>query len=321
VSGWGDTDGSPPFQPSPTLQHATVDVLADSSCAVYPAYDGSQMLCALGAGPGFKDACVGDSGGPLALLTGGQPVSLIGIVSYGPNGCGDQTHPGVYTKVAGQSIHDFLTGALTPRAGAPSVSGTARVNDVLTCAAGTWEGATALGYQWLRDGQPIGAATAATYTATGDDQGHSLVCRVTGSNGSLTASADSAGSPAVAPAQTLVIVSPGADTTPPTSKLQRGKCTRARCTLTIVVTDTGGATGQPTVRFTLQRLTGCPRGKGGQRCRALRPITATRLGGGRFRVTLLHLAVARYRAAVTATDGAANRQRTATRLTFRVKRR
>src|SRR5262249_23341618 len=57
----------------------------------------------------------------------------------------------------------------------------------------------------------------------------------------------------------------------------------------------------------------------GKKCRAVRPITASKLGGGRFRVTLLHLAVATYRATVIATDPAGNRQAKARRLTFRAK--
>lgn len=57
------------------------------------------MLCA-GYKEGGKDACLGDSGGPLACQVGGSegPWLLYGITSWGI-GCGDPLHPGVYARV------------------------------------------------------------------------------------------------------------------------------------------------------------------------------------------------------------------------------
>lgn len=43
-----------------------------------------------------KDACHGDSGGPMKRLSDGL---LIGIVSWGDE-CKTTNHPGVYTKIA-----------------------------------------------------------------------------------------------------------------------------------------------------------------------------------------------------------------------------
>ncbi|HVL61533.1 MAG TPA: hypothetical protein VM430_09025, partial [Microbacterium sp.] len=75
------------------------------------------------------------------------------------------------------------------------VKGTLRLGSPpLTVATGTWGPApVVLTYQWLRNGQPIDDATAATYSLTADDLGASLAVRVTGQKlGYLTAMRESA---------------------------------------------------------------------------------------------------------------------------------
>jgi len=58
-------------------------------------------VCA-GYREGGRDACEGDSGGPLAVPVGEGSAAvwqLAGIISWGPNSCGEKNQPGVYTRV------------------------------------------------------------------------------------------------------------------------------------------------------------------------------------------------------------------------------
>ncbi|KAM9277677.1 trypsin I-P1-like [Cariama cristata] len=92
ISGWGDTLSS--INPYPdTLQCLKAPVLSSSECSkAYPGQITKNMIC-LGFMEGGKDACKGDSGGP--VVCNGQ---LQGIVSWGI-GCAQTGNPGVYTKV------------------------------------------------------------------------------------------------------------------------------------------------------------------------------------------------------------------------------
>ncbi|KAI1278130.1 Serine proteinase stubble [Halotydeus destructor] len=104
VSGWGsvqDTSRLPAI-----LRYVPVQILNASDCIRYTKIDqydyiGPGMrdmkLCA-GYRKGGKDACVGDSGGPLFTKSGDQAY-VIGIVSHG-RGCGKANYPGVYTRVS-----------------------------------------------------------------------------------------------------------------------------------------------------------------------------------------------------------------------------
>ncbi|XP_068779499.1 kallikrein-15-like [Struthio camelus] len=91
VSGWGTTRS--PQRAFPRVLHcANVTVL---ECrGAYPQLATPGMVCAAGAGTPPADACQGDSGGP--LVCGGR---LQGIVSWGPEICGDPRRPGVYVNV------------------------------------------------------------------------------------------------------------------------------------------------------------------------------------------------------------------------------
>ncbi|XP_032070199.1 granzyme A-like [Thamnophis elegans] len=92
VAGWGITESR---RPSDVLREVDVTVIARNICNDRKHYNSKplvtmNMVCA-GDKSGGKDACTGDSGGPL-ICNGVQR----GIVSFG-RGCGKSQYPGVYT--------------------------------------------------------------------------------------------------------------------------------------------------------------------------------------------------------------------------------
>jgi len=101
VMGWGTTtryhfDSSYPDN----LQQALVPLVSHAVCNEPSSYAGDiqeDMLCA-GFIDGNRDACVGDSGGPL-IVESKSGWQQVGIVSYG-NGCAQPNFYGVYTRLA-----------------------------------------------------------------------------------------------------------------------------------------------------------------------------------------------------------------------------
>ncbi|XP_074648445.1 chymotrypsin-1-like [Tubulanus polymorphus] len=98
VSGWGSNGVSSPN----TLQYTSILVASNTKCnEIYRKYLRSNIystqICA--GGEARNNACFGDSGGPLSCKRGTMDV-LDGIVSWGPNPCGQVGIPGAYTRVA-----------------------------------------------------------------------------------------------------------------------------------------------------------------------------------------------------------------------------
>ncbi|XP_026217836.1 transmembrane protease serine 7 [Anabas testudineus] len=97
VTGWGYRSEEDKVLPS-VLQKAEVSIVSQTECKKSYGLVSPRMLCA-GVPSGERDACRGDSGGPLACQApGGGRWFLIGIVSWG-SGCGRPNLPGVYTRV------------------------------------------------------------------------------------------------------------------------------------------------------------------------------------------------------------------------------
>ncbi|XP_006897417.1 PREDICTED: kallikrein-7 [Elephantulus edwardii] len=93
VSGWGTTTSPDVTFPS-SLMCADVNLISHKDCSkVYKDMLGKSMLCA-GIPDSKKNACNGDSGGPL-ICKG----TLQGLVSWGTFPCGQPNDPGVYTQV------------------------------------------------------------------------------------------------------------------------------------------------------------------------------------------------------------------------------
>ncbi|XP_036619446.1 plasma kallikrein [Trichosurus vulpecula] len=96
VTGWGFTQEKGEIQN--TLQKVKLPIVPIEECREkYIQHEiTDQMICA-GYKEGGKDACKGDSGGPLSCYQNGI-WQLVGITSWG-EGCAKKDHPGVYTKV------------------------------------------------------------------------------------------------------------------------------------------------------------------------------------------------------------------------------
>ena len=68
-------------------------------------------------------------------------------------------------------------------ASAPFITGNPVTGAKISCSPGVWRNdPTSFAYRWLRDGTPIGGATAKTYKLVKADKGHQVACRVTASN-------------------------------------------------------------------------------------------------------------------------------------------
>ncbi|MCP4701746.1 MAG: serine protease [Gammaproteobacteria bacterium] len=108
VIGWGKDSEYGEYQQE--LQQVSVPVVSNELCNKPESYNGditSNMLCA-GYAEGGKDACIGDSGGP--LMAAGEAEDgwyQAGIISFG-EGCARPDYYGVYSRV--QVFKDFIAG-------------------------------------------------------------------------------------------------------------------------------------------------------------------------------------------------------------------
>lgn len=105
VIGWGTLSESGPY--SEVLMEVDVPVVDQDTCtsALFPISVNDREVCA-GDLAGGKDACSGDSGGPLFAQINGRFVQT-GVVSWG-SGCARPGYPGVYGRVAAQPVLDFI---------------------------------------------------------------------------------------------------------------------------------------------------------------------------------------------------------------------
>ncbi len=71
------------------------------------------------------------------------------------------------------------SGAAAENTAAPSLSGGTKVGEIVTASPGQWSpSATSFVYQWLRNGEPIGALSRSTYALSAMDAGQSISVRV-----------------------------------------------------------------------------------------------------------------------------------------------
>ena len=117
IAGFGLTSQNA-SSPPPAMQYTQVPVTTDAYCAhaYQGSFDATTEVCA-GYPQGGKDACNGDSGGPLLAGVPGGGTVLVGATSYG-NGCAQPGQPGVYARLAEGPIRGFIS-AHVPQAFAP----------------------------------------------------------------------------------------------------------------------------------------------------------------------------------------------------------
>jgi secreted trypsin-like serine protease len=117
LTGWGLVANNDRATPD-SLQQADITASSNRRCrADYgEVFKGNEMICTTGGRP---DACRGDSGGPLVSMGSGAP-TLVGIVSFGGQHCGDRSFPGVYTRVSFEA--GFLARALATTPAPPPTS-------------------------------------------------------------------------------------------------------------------------------------------------------------------------------------------------------
>jgi hypothetical protein len=87
------------------------------------------------------------------------------------------------TRTIVVSAADAVVESPIPVAPGPAISGEPAAGRTLACSNGAWlNGPDEFDYEWLRNGEPIAGATAATYTTIAADLGKEIRCRVTASN-------------------------------------------------------------------------------------------------------------------------------------------
>ena len=96
VTGWGKLNYTGPY--SDILKEVNVRTISNQECRASYGHHriSDNMICAARVG---KDACTGDSGGPLAVLGQDGSYRQIGVVSWGRE-CARPGYPGVYTRVS-----------------------------------------------------------------------------------------------------------------------------------------------------------------------------------------------------------------------------
>ena len=105
----------------------------------------------------------------------------------------DRLSMGGATGMIAYNVGSGPVGVAPANTVAPAVTGTPDVGQVLSCSTGTWTGTPTptYTYQWQRNGTNISGQTANTYTIQSGDEGTSIRCRVTGTNATGSATANS----------------------------------------------------------------------------------------------------------------------------------
>ena len=170
----------------------------------------------------------------------------------------------------------------------------------ITCAAGTWTEAPALGFTFLNEatGQPLQAGPSAAYTPPAAARGATVSCIVTAAGAGGTSTAWSGVSAAVQD-----------DVVPPKAVLRSARCRKRRCTVKVVAADPNSQ-GALKVRVTAERRVRARCGK--RRClktrsRALKVVHGA--GTTAYTATSKRLKRGRVKLRVRVADAGGNRRK------------
>ena len=326
VSGWGrDENGVSPTR----MRRATIDHWADADCAdawtiagTTQLFFASDMLCGVGAGTPPADSCAGDSGGPLARPwpTASDDWTLMGLVSWGPDDCGQADRPGVYTRLTAGEINDFATTYLrseVPPAQPHRISGDpvltnaaiAEVGGEVECLRGTtvWDDDAATTTERLvwrlsaEDDLETVVSRVGGYRVSADDIGRRLVCEVRGRRAGVggfgrefsttsrripvpvvaTPPPPPQAEPPPPPPPSLPLgVAPRDLVAPRVLSIRRACTARRRCSFTIRAYDTAPSAGITRLRLSLSSRTRRRCGRRTCTRTAVRALTARRRPDG-----------------------------------------
>jgi hypothetical protein len=259
---------------------------------------------------------IGGATGSAYTLTASDYAKRVRVLVTATNADGSANQASAISGVVGQAPVNN-----TP----PSISGTAKVGQVLTGSQGLWSPADAtLGNQWLRctdnassgSCSPIAGATAATYTLLAADDGKFIRLRVTATTAAGTSSVDSAASAQVVTDSDGDGVPDAADSCPSQAGARPNGCPPSVITPTAPPTLSGVFNvGQSISSSTGSwSVTGDPLGYAltyqWQRCPDTTPANCTNIGGATGSAYTLTASdyAKRVRVLVTATnaDGSAN---------------
>jgi hypothetical protein len=157
----------------------------------------------------FNSKCGPNPGGQSTWkISNADPTKLTMIFCTAHPGDGPPDPSATAAKPVGATDCFTLSRALAPGqtpaapvdTAPPTISGSPKAGQTLTCSTGTWTNdPTAYTYSWSRDGTPITGATGARYKVATGDEGLTLTCTVTAFNGG------GAGNPATSRAVAIAV--------------------------------------------------------------------------------------------------------------------
>ncbi len=119
------------------------------------------------------------------------------------------------SSAVSSSTSKVVVGSLA--ASTPTITGTTKVNNILTAHPGTWTSGATLSYKWYRSGKAISGASGtshSTYTTTGSDYKKKITVKVTGSLAGYTSASKTSKSTASIAVGTLAPGTPTISGTP-----------------------------------------------------------------------------------------------------------